>query len=399
MLVRIELNDDNRDIAKIYPEGPDSGKPDEGGNSVVNGIFDLISFNLSAADISQLPDYNLSRYAHPAVNIDIQVPDGDKSVVMSWLGGGTGGSAPSETLVRRMTGAVIGAIEDYFTASARRGFFTRPFRIGAAVINSEGSLVAVGAPKLISPATMAPLMLVREPSVSGETFHTVTEIMNSPMSLSLSVKPFEPSNFDIDLSGRFLIFATAQAQVLSGEETVTGIRSVEVFGERAPAWNYNRLAEDIVLQKASSGHDFRVIAELPLSEIRNGVSAFKLPQNGTDLTDWKSFPEFENKDKLEDGMLPSRIIVTTRPLDLKKPEEYKKVRGVTLRGVFTRETGNEGVSFTLYGSHHRERWHMVAKGQGAHIRLLRAISYRWYKIEIDAPYGSNFEAITFEIKA
>ena len=56
-----------------------------------------------------------------------------------------------------------------------------------------------------------------------------------------------------------------------------------------------------------------------------------------------------------------------------------------------------GIEISLYGSHHREKWRLLASARGAHIRLLRAMRYRWLRVEITARAGSAFDALTFEV--
>ena len=89
-----------------------------------------------------------------------------------------------------MTTAVTGAMTSYFTACAREALFTRPFRIGYALRLADGTHAAPRAARLLLPSTAAPLMIVREPRMSGNTLQTLTEIVNNPMKLTVSLDPF-----------------------------------------------------------------------------------------------------------------------------------------------------------------------------------------------------------------
>lgn len=90
-------------------------------------------------------------------------------------------------------------------------------------------------------------------------------------------------------------------------------------------------------------------------------------------------------------------IVEIGPLDLGYPEHRKYVRGLSVRGVFERLVEGAEIRVTLYGSHHRDRWHRVAASRGPHIRLLRTIDYRWYKLAVRSAYGATLDAVTFDV--
>lgn len=130
MIIRIPLTDKN---CKITPVFTDSPAPPESGSETFT--LPEISFSLSPAPLPDIPAYNFSRYSHPCTEINVGVPEADMPLVKAWLGisPGQAGATPGDTLVKRMTTAVTSAIENYFSATARKSIFTRPFRIAYAM--------------------------------------------------------------------------------------------------------------------------------------------------------------------------------------------------------------------------------------------------------------------------
>lgn len=387
--IRIPLTVLNTFVTEIFD---DDSTPENPGNSFP---FNAVSFSLSTVPLSRLPDYNFSLYAHPSVNLGVMVPNDDLALVKSWLGNPTSAAgSPSETLVNRMTSAVVNAITKYFSDTSQRGFFTRPFKTGIAVRKKDGTFSSAGVPTVMTPSTVAPLMAIRESSLTGSGLQTVTEIINTPVRLQAHIKPFSLDLNDPE-SDSIVFLSSRQCDVLDGNERVSGIRSFEIFGEKTPCWNYNRAAEDLIMQNLNEDTSYRIIGEIPISDATAGIDAIDLPMISTNPEDWNSLPVFNGSPDC--GRKPSRLAIETIPFDLGKPEEYKRVKGVTLRGIFSREISESGIKFTLYGSHHRERWHRIATVRGAHLRFLRTVSYRWYKVRIDAPYPSQLDAVTFTI--
>lgn len=389
MLVRIPLTEGNTSVTPVYAESdPGATQP---GNSTLP-----VRFSLSPASLTRIPDYNFSRYAHPAVKLDVAVPEADLPVVASWLGAAAADTtAASETLVKRMTAAVTDAISRYYANCNRCGLFTRPLRIGAALRHADGSFSHISEPVLLKPSAMAPLMAIREPETAGNTLHTVTEIINTPADIYLTAEPFEANGEGTEAT-HLVVFATRQCEVMTGGETVQAIRTFNIFGERVAGWSYNRLAEDIVTQKALADNAFRILTEIPLGEASQGIGPVKLNPDIADLNDWTSLPTFIGDENWDGQKQPDGKTIESDAFDLYRPEQYKKVKGAALRGIFPR-TGGEAVTFSLYGSLHRDKWRLLGRTRGAYIRFLRAVGYRWFRIEIQAPYTARFDAVTFDI--
>ncbi len=387
--IRIPLTGKNSTVTPYYnPDAPPV-------------VPDAPPFTLPEARLTLSPaiigEYNYSRYAFPATEISVNIPDDDLEAVRAWFGQtATGVTAPGTTLVKRMTEAVIPEIRQFYTEAARASLFTRSFRLGYAIRLDDGTHVAAAAPRLVTPNARAPLMAVREPVLSGNTLRTLTEIMNMPMELTFSIPAFEiPADYASRVSA-LDIYATRQCDTLAGDETVKAIRTYSIYGENVPCWHYSRLAEDLVREAAEADNAFRIIGSLPAKEAAAGINALRLPSNFKNLDNWDNYPAIDvGGGSGVTSPESSHIRILTAPLDHGMPDTFKRIRGVTARGIFPR--GAEGIRVTLLRSHHRDVWIPVATATGAHIRLLRAVRSRWYQVEITAPRGSVVDAIVFEV--
>lgn len=404
MLIRIPVGRHNSVTTPVYTDTPVLPDiPAEPGT----GDFQLpaASFSLSPRTLEA---YASSRYSHPVTPINISVPDSDTDTVAGWFGNPTGDVA-GETLVKRMTSAVTGAISSYFTAADRAGFFSRPFRIGYALRLTDGTHAAASAPMLLSPAVTAPLMIVREHGISGNTLQTLTEIISTPMALSVAMPAFTvPAALDGKVT-HLDFYATRQTALLAGDEQVTAIRSSQYFGENVNVWSFRRMPEDLVREAALGDSAFRIIGSVPIKSATGGLNGLALPSELKNLSDWNNYPAL-GQDDVPDPENPERpythVNITTVPLDLNLPEEAKRIRGLSVRGIFPRcygmtsaeVKGNDlSLKISLYGSHHRERWRLLAHAAGPHIRLLRGVRYRWLRVDITAPRDAVIDALTFEV--
>lgn len=390
MLIRIPLTDTNS-ATTTYID-PAANHPDNG-----SGAFRLpdATFSLSPAS---MPEYDHSRYAHPATAINVVIPDGDMPAVQSWFGQTASDLvAPGDTLIKRMTDAVTLEINRFYTAASRASLFTRPFRIGWALRLSDGSHTAFTRPRLIMPDSRAPLMAIRERRLSGNTLQTLTEIITTPMTLRMSAPPFTMPEDLAHRATHLDIYATRQCSPMAGDETVRAIRTYSIYGENTPCWHYPRLAEDLVREAAASDSAFRTIGSVPIAEAQSGITGLVLPNGLKNLDNWSNYPAIDigDADTGDNAPDPTHIRVLAGPLDLDHPEESKKIIGVTARGIFGRDA--DCIRMTLWRSHHRRDWKRVATTRGAHMRLLRAVRTRWVQVEITAPCGSVFDALTFEV--
>lgn len=360
-----------------------------------------LGLTLAAAELEA---YASSRYTHPVTDVTVTVPDGDIPVVEAWAGTGVAtATPPSDILLKRITSAVMGAINRYFTDASRAGLFTRPLRVACALRLKDGKYAAVSTPRLLTPADRAPLVVIRELQFGGTTLRTRVELMNTPQTLTADIPAFEVPAHLAEKVTHLDIIATRQCDVLAGDESVEGIRSYALYGENVRIWHYRRLEADVVAEAAENDRSFRVIASVPIAEATPGKSGIRLPLGRKNLDDWESFPKADidntgGKDPTEpdEPEVPhTHVMLSTEPLDLGLPEREKRVRGVTLRGIF--ERGADDIEMTLYASHHRERWHRLATSRGPHIRFLRAVRCRWLRVEARLRREAKIDALTFSV--
>lgn len=389
----------------------------------------------------KMPAYSSSRYSYSVREITVTVPEADKSIVAGWFGNaGASGGTVSDTMVKRMTSSVIGAINDFFGDSSRGGLFTRPFKLGYALQTSDGKLVAVHHAGLVVPNAQAPIMAIRDAAPQGDRLITLTEIRNLSFRLTVSIPAFTISEDIKDRITNLVFFVTEQCNPLTGDEEVTGVRTYRIESGNCPGWYYPRLAANLVADRARAASDFRIIGSIPVNEALQGVSNYRLPDSRLDLTDFKNFPKAENvndpdssdnpdspdnpdPDKPDDprfpfdpgtpvSPVPTGMRVRSYALDLGNPEKDKRIKAVTVRGIFSRHPDN--VILTLYGAHHipgeelgtslplgtkvptdTGRWRKIARAHGPHIRFLRGIRYRFLRVDVQVPYPSRIDALTF----
>lgn len=392
MIICIPLNTKNSTVVPIKDPSADNSSPSD------SFTLPVASFELYP---STLPEYDYSRYANPATPISVNIPDTGLPIVAAWLGHTTSeAQTPGDTLVKRMTDAVIPRIRDFFTTTAKNSLFTRPFRIGYALRLADGTHTCATRPVIILPNSRAPIMIVREPQLTDSVLSTVTEIVNTAYCLRMSLPPFDIPDPYTSLATHLDIYATRQCDTLDGDETVSAIRTYSVYGENVPCWHYSRLTEDLVREKAEADNSFRIIGSLPVEDATSGLKDIRLPLNFKNLDDWDIYPSIKPDDGPGSGQsgedTASHFRLITVALDLGFPETRKRIRSVTARGLFPRDMEN-GIEISLYGSHHREKWRLLASARGAHIRRLRGMRYRWFRVEITACAGSAFDALTFEV--
>lgn len=420
MIIRIPLDDTNSRVSYGYKSSVSKAGTVSNPNPASD--FALLDYSLSK---TILPSYSSSRYEYPVKQIGIVVPDDDKPTVAAWFGNGASG-IPSDTLVKRMTAAVIPAIRTFHNDAARLGLFTRPFRFGYALRSKSGSLFEVQPPVLITPNAQAPIMAIRESKHSGDDLTTVTEIRNLAYELRVSLPPFTlPENLDEEVT-EVVFYITDQCSLLAGNEQVTAIRTYNLDEGRYPGWYYIRQSAEEIMQKALSDSKFRIIGRVALGAALSGITDYRLPDTQLDLTEFGSYPDAgegaggvgsedpDNPYNPDDPNYPRpvSITLTSSALDLGLPECDKRILSVTVRGIFSRYP--DTVKFALYGAHHRPyddadslaaygdaagRWHHIATARGPHIPLLRGIRYRWLKAVVTAPYPARFDALTFGISS
>lgn len=389
-----------------------------------------LSYSLTPVIMSA---YSSSRYAFGVKDINISVPDADKPLVSSWFGNaGATAAVAGDTLVRRMTDAVIGSIETYHADALRSGLFVSPFRLGCALRTTDGKLVEARTPLLCVPNAQAPVMAIRDARPVGDQLLTLTEIRNHTCRLSVSLPPFSVPAAYAGKIKDVVFYVTKPADMLAGDEKVSTVRTYVVDGSNCRGWYYSRLSAETITEHALRDDTFRIIGSVAIDKATGGITDYLIPDNSKDLHDFGTFPKAEelpdptiSPDRpinptepyhpfLPELLNPQGVEVTTTALDLGMPERDKRVRSVTARGVFSRHP--DSVRITLYGAHHRPGdqlellpgmkapadaglWKKIASARGPHIRLLRGVRYRWLRVEIEAPYPARIDALTFLISS
>ncbi len=337
-----------------------------------------------------------SRYFYPACEVGVKVPDEDLQLVKTWLGATSSTSAlVSETMVKRMTSAALGAFKQYRERALLRNLVTSPFVVGYALRRVDGSHVKISpfVKKLVN--TRAPLLAANEISLTGTSLQSVMEIMNTPVGLRLDVDPFSLDNGLLASVTHLDIYMGKPVDLLAGDEQVTAIRSAEIAGERRKIWFYQRLTEDIILSRVGATVDFRVVASIPISEAMAGIKGMALPGEGVNLGSWDKIGKLDSDVKPGDVEKPEEHYdykrIVTASLDLGDMDAMKRVRGITARGVFSRRD----MEIELLGSHHRDRWRVVGRCRGPHMRLLRGVGYRWWQVRVLMDADGELDGIKF----
>lgn len=418
MIIRIPITDKNSLVTPldpVEPQTPDQTDPSTPGDDGDIGTTEPVLPPATMGLTRSIPSgYAIDRYSYPCMLTDTAVPDADIPVVTGWFATTPdSGGSPSDTLVKRLTDDVIGGLKSYLSLADSYGFFTRPFKLGYALRRRDGKHIAHAEIRLVTPNDRAPLMLIRERSLSGSNLKTVTEIVNTPSMMTVSMPPFELSAETLAEITHLDFYATRQTDLLTGDEQVTAVRTYSHFGENVPGWFYPRRDADLVLAAARADTAYRIIASIPIADAMAGLTNLRLPSGNCNLNDWNNFEKLaaddngdnsgnSNSDGSDNTEQPEQVyrnkLVEVGPLDLGYPELRKHVHAVTVRGIFPREPFDDShITATLYGSAHRDRWHKIAESRGPHIRLLRSRAYRWLRVDIHAPYDALTDALTFTV--
>ncbi|MGN0237183.1 MAG: hypothetical protein ACI4AK_03745 [Lepagella sp.] len=419
--VRVPLYTYNHTLTPIYDTDPDPGDtdPDSGIDNDtepipdLSGILESITFSMYP---SQLEGYIFSRYSHPAMLTSCVIPDDDLPLVLSWFGGAPVTCVASDTLVKRLTNSVIGKLQDFIADSAAASLILGSCRIGCAIRLNDGTYCSVSTPVYLAPNTMAPLLAIREYALSGTSLQTIVEMICTPVKVTAQIPAFELPASVASRAEAIVFYATRQGDLLTGDETVEGVTTSDIYGETTRCWQYDRLSPDVIRASVMADSDLRIIGEVDIEQASAGIASLQLPVTPGALSTWKLLPKFDPNQsgsggEIDDSTLPgggeegdsySRIRLETTPLDLGYPDDDKMIREVALRGIYHRfpptEEGEPQLpEISLYISRHRDRWRKIATGQGGYIRLPVGIRTRWVRVEVIAPRGSTFDAITFRI--
>lgn len=405
------INPDTPDTP-VSPEAPD-----------LSGIH--IDFMLKECDLKQdLPQYFNSQSSYPVTNYDFQHSESDSGRVYAMFTGDytgvTGG--PSQTLLTNMSKAFENVLNGLYSDAGRGGLVTAPFKIGAAVRFSDGSRVAIGEPVSLFPARHSPLVPLLSFSTSATQLHSVVAINLMPQRILFSLPSMrELLQPDKKEAVALDFYATAQGEYAESPLTVKGIyTAIMEDDERVRAVKYDYYEEEYVKQRVEQDSTYRVVGSLPVGDIADGVSAMSVALMAGALTDWKNMPKLTwgatgntgsgssgsgeddegeegNGDQSgDDAEFEPYVHFRTPSLDLGEVDERKKVVGVSLCGIFPRDS----IVMKLYGSHYGERWREVAKSRGGVMRMICGIGYPLWRVEIEGEMrpGDILDSLMFWIK-
>jgi hypothetical protein len=311
-----------------------------------------------------LPAYYSDRYSYPCVELSFQY---------------------SNDYLTKLSKAVSTLLANYYAATARAGLLTAPCRYRALLRRSAGSRSVVAQTTLM-PNKRAPQLILREYDEKDGAVSAYVEIRNLPKRAY-----FRPTGSFATTAGgasplSLEFYATAEGAMADASVTCSTPSNVDVDGIIAREIPYDRYQEEYIMRMVEADNSFSLVG----STLTTGLST--TTPTAVPLTT----VALNGDDDGESLFTKSYLHVMTQPLDLGLPEQEKRVRGVTLRGIFPRDK----VQMTLYGSHHREQWRKIATARGAHLRFLCGVRYRWLRVEIETPLrdGDKVDALTCVIK-
>ncbi len=401
-IIRIELKDAGiRSLADQEPDAP-------GGKPAPPPVPDI----RLALKAGELEGWHSQRYGHPVSRLSFLSAEEDMPVVRRWLeGGGETSRLPGATLTRNFSEAVHSALTGFGDAALRANMLTAPLRVGLCLRTVAGRRLTPQQLTLPVPNATAPDLVLRSYTIYENGAAATVEIMGDAMRLMASAAKIENPAIYSDIAAVDII-ATRQAETFDENGTASGFETETVGPDTLRVARYARYTAAEVRASASALDDFRVVASIPMKELMDGMGWTPVPIPEGALSNWKNLPkhsdsappaegaidpEGDGSDTEGDNEEPEERTeeFETAPLSLGMPEEEKRVRGVTLRGLFERDA----TVIELWGSHHRENWHRIAAARGPHIAGLCGVRYRWLKVRIRTTLrkGDFLEALTFTI--
>lgn len=395
-------------------EPSDSGSSLPPGEATASKSLPALTASFSF-EKSTLPGYGTTL---PATDIDFAFPAEDLARVQAWFSGDFSHvvNPESATLKKNMTAAVLSALADFISAASTRNLFSSPFKIGIRYRLFDNSYVYIAPPELLIPSESAPDLVITGFNVYEKSLHTEISVSQNPSALYFAISV--PDNWEDyrEIINSVEFFITRQADLYPSDAKVSGVRSISSDGIRQRTWHYERYDSDLVCAQARADSAFRLVASIPFSDISAGhySEPSLFPMEAGTLQRLSSLPKINYSSDSASGGSSSGsstsssdntpgisgwrpyIHIVTSALDLGLPERAKSISDLFLRGVFQRED----VKLTLFGSHHREGWRMIARSSGPYIRGLRGVPYRWLKVEIELPMRRDdfLEALTFKFK-
>ena len=336
----------------------------------------------------------------PETEISFAVTEEDLPRVNAWFTDDYRGvtSPESTTLQKNRTSAIRSVLSNYFSSASVANRFTSPFRLGWRYRYKDRSTGAFHDCGVMSVFATAPRLPITRYSISGKTLYTALQIRNIPARLRYRVVVSDETALaEITKNVDFIeVFATKPVPLYDPSTDVAGVRSIVIDGEPKRCWYYTSYDESEVILRAEQDDDFRRIGVISADEIGKNRDYTDLPMSAGTLTGFSRLPAYTESGAVTPSTpAGSKLVITTSPLHLGYPDDAKCLRSVYLRGVFPRDK----VRMRIYGSHHREQWHLIAETTGPMISGLLGMRWRWFLIEIESPVreGDFFEALTFVV--
>lgn len=406
---RIKFEDINFSKRVIFPENTDEigeNEPESTADAVslefklegrdLNGYGPKYAAVVTGSDGSAHPEMG----GWPETEISFAVTEDDLPRVNAWFTDDYRGVSSSEsiTLQKNRTNAIRTLLSNYFSSAAVANRFTSPFRLGWRYRYKDGSTGAFHDCGVMSVFATAPRLPITHYSIEGKTLTTAVQVRNVPAKLRYKFAVTDESALTEILKNvdSIEIFATKPVDLYDPSTDVAGVRSVVVDGTPKRCWHYTSYEESEVLLRAKQDENLRRIGVISFDEIGKNREFVDLPMSAGTLTAFSKLPAYaESGATTPSTPAGSKLLITTSPLHLGYPDDEKRLRCVYLRGVFQRDK----VRMRIYGSHHREEWHLIAETAGPLISGLLGMRWRWFMIEIESPIrdGDFFEAITFEV--
>lgn len=338
--------------------------------------FSLPELTLSFSLLGEQP----AGYGNPPLaKMQISVPASDMPRVAAWFSGDYHGvtEPESEQLLRNIAVSVRNLLSGYFSACASANLFAAPFLIGWRYRLFDGSVAMPVAPFVLIPNATAPLLEIAGHNLGEKTLVTDVKLHSTPGRLRVAADAVGNMDAFAGLISAVEIVAAEPAGLYSPQCAAGAPGNVEIDGSRRLCWWYERYSAEAVEAAARAAAPLRIIETVPFSDFARGFGERDVRLGPGALRQFSGFPE-----AVETGASGWRpyLAITTEPLDLGDSERAKRVREVTLRGIFDRSS----VRMRLFGAHHRGmEWRLLAETDSPYIRGLRGNAFRWLRVEVE----------------
>lgn len=392
------------DTKPVTPDVSEDGSSSAGSSTSVAASPDELDFNFSLKPC-ELQGWTASRSGFPSAKVDFAFPAADFPRVLGWFTGNFEGvtSPASSALLRSVSEACERVLTRYVADATAADLFTAPFRVGWAFRYKNGSRKMLRVPELLCVARESPALAIDSFHIAETSAASTVDIRHHPCSLVMTPSKPSAAGFAWGDIAYIDIIAAPQASIVPKTISVTGTTTVIEGANRFRTYRYNRLNEDAVAGDASMQNDFRILCSIPVSSLNGTDKLDIVPATGA-LAHWKNLAKYNTGSTGGDSDYPDDpdkgwepyVDKITDALDLGMPESRKWIRRVELRGNFRR---NGGLKISLYGSRHRQDWHLIASGTNGWCSALSASGYRWFRVRITGPLDRHhfFDALSFRI--